>query len=269
VTSTGFDPDTDLTIDVGTSGVTGFTWTPTTAGTVYTGALGGTVADGVIKVTVTCAGIVSTQKSVNVYAVTPTPITWVVTTQNGIAGSTATSTLTLTFASDPGTLTAGEFSVGGGKGGVATGASFDTQTGTARVLTLTVTGIGTGDVTYTGSANIDATPTTGNPVRLEDGGDITYGVVADGNPGASTLLTFTFSKSIDGMGLVGGDITIDPDAGAGASAGAATKGSWAEVSPNDGTKFTLGVSGTSPGKIQSTISKTGIDGTVIDGIDVY
>jgi hypothetical protein len=68
--------------------------------------------------------------------------------------------------------------------------------------------------------------------------DITYSVIADGsnNPGyPTTKITFTFSGDVSTLVTGEGAITLTPNTGT------VNKGTWVEITPNDGTKFELPV----------------------------
>jgi len=239
-----------------TVGGTAAKGTTALSGTGTTRTLAITVsAAGSATVKITKTGIEAETKNVTVYKAGqtgPTGITYTAVQTGGVATTTDSTGIIFTFSAsvDSLGLTAADITI---SGAAVKGTTALSGTGTTRTLAITVSAAGTATVTIT-KTGIETGTKNVTVYKAGQTGPtgITYTAVQTGgtaNMANTTGIVFTFSASVDNLGLTAADITVS---------GAALKGS-ATLSGSGTTRTLLPITVNSAGTANITITKTGIE----------
>ena len=162
-------------------------------------------------------------------------ITW----EPSTVGSPTTTAVNFTFATDPGALTAADFTITPDSGSATRG----TLSGSGTVRTLNVSGVRAGTVLV----SINRAGIAGEPQSVTlSAPNITWTANAVGGS-ATTHISFAFSAVPEG--LVASDFTIAP------GSGSATRGALSGT----GTTRTLAVSNVATGTVSVSIARAGIE----------
>ncbi|MCL2793214.1 MAG: hypothetical protein FWD87_08985 [Spirochaetaceae bacterium] len=187
------------------------------------------VTGGTVSISINRAGIVSSSQQVSI----PGPIAWTATPTN----TPDTTAINFTFSAAPTGLVATDFTITSGTGSATRG----TLSGTGTTRTLTVSNVGTGNV----SISINRTGVISGSQQVAVVGPVTWTATPVGTP-TTTWIDFTFSAAP--TGLVEGDFSITP------GTGSATRGTLS----GSGTTRRLNVSNVSAGTVNVSINRAGI-----------
>jgi len=238
------NPGTLLASDFAVTPGTGSATVGAVYGTGTTRTLSLSAVDaGTVSVSINRAGIESEAQTVTLVI-----ITWTAAP----VGTTATTSINFTFASNPGALLTSDFTVTPGTGS----ATITGMTGTGMTRTLSLSAVSAGTVSISiDRAGVDSAPQT---VTLAT---IAWTATPVGYP-TTSVINFTFAA--DPGWLSATEITIA--SGTGSAARGALSGT--------GTMRTLAVSNVSPGTVSVSINWIGVDAapqtvTLIEGVNTW
>ena len=209
---------------------------------------------GVVSVAINKTGISATSHEVTVHKAGEIAhdITWTATA-NGVADTTTSTTITLTFSAAVHDLAGTDITLTPGTGTVTKGEL--TGSGTSWELGITVETAGTISVAIN-KAGISATAQDVSVHKAGSVEDITWTATADGvaNTTTSTKITFTFSAAVSGLTV--NDITLTN------GAGSVTKSGLTYNSANSTWELTITV--TTAGTVSVSVTKEGVVATAQD-----